>query len=137
MTPRVESSRTGNTDLSAEARAELQELLLARRRNSAEQAATHEATARELAHHTDTDTVIERELAEVCAARARESVQHAELALERMAAGTYGICEACGARIPLERLQAIPEARYCVACPGRWTGTRSELSAPGSERGRS
>lgn len=137
MTPWVEPSRTANTALCAEVRAELRDLLLARQRSSAEQAAIHEATARELAHQTDTDTVIERELAEVGATRARESVQQAELALERMAAGTYGMCEACGAPIPLERLQAIPEARYCVACPGRWTGTRRELSIPGFERGHS
>lgn len=34
-------------------------------------------------------------------------------ALERMARGTYGICETCGKPISFERLKAIPETSYC------------------------
>ena len=37
-------------------------------------------------------------------------------ALRRMAEGTYGTCERCGAAIPPERLEAIPRTRLCVAC---------------------
>jgi len=37
-------------------------------------------------------------------------------ALNRMAAGTYGICEECGKNIPVERLRALPATRYCVRC---------------------
>src|SRR5438552_14641532 len=37
-------------------------------------------------------------------------------ALDRMAQGTYGKCERCGADIPIERLEAIPTARLCVNC---------------------
>lgn len=52
------------------------------------------------------------------AASIRESVQErlAETirALERLDAGAYGSCEACGRPIPAERLEARPEARYCV-----------------------
>lgn len=52
------------------------------------------------------------------AASIRESVQErlAETisALERLDAGKYGSCEACGRPIPPERLRARPEARYCV-----------------------
>ena len=36
-------------------------------------------------------------------------------ALERVATGTYGICEQCGAPIPAERLEAQPATRRCVA----------------------
>jgi RNA polymerase-binding protein DksA len=39
-------------------------------------------------------------------------------ALTRIEDGTYGICEGRGEPIPKERLQAIPWARYCVACAG-------------------
>lgn len=137
MTPWVEPSRSNPPEVGSEAWTELRALLVAQLRTNAEQAATHEATARELAQHTDADSVIERELAEVCATRAREAVQQAEEALGRMAAGTYGACEACGAPIPLERLQVIPQARRCVACPSRRTGKRRELSVPGSDAGRS
>lgn len=118
MTPEVEPSRPAASHRSAQVRAELRALLVAQQRINAEQAAAHEATARELSGNTDADSVIERELAEVCATRARQALQEAEHALDRLAAGTYGTCEACGAAIPFERLQAIPEARYCVACPG-------------------
>jgi len=39
-----------------------------------------------------------------------------DAALERVAAGTYGICEVCGLPIPPERLEARPAARTHVAC---------------------
>ncbi|HET8617894.1 MAG TPA: TraR/DksA C4-type zinc finger protein [Acidimicrobiales bacterium] len=35
-------------------------------------------------------------------------------ALERLDAGTYGTCEACGGTIPDERLAAVPAARFCA-----------------------
>jgi DnaK suppressor protein len=35
-------------------------------------------------------------------------------ALERMRAGTYGICEVTGKPIPLARLQALPYATMCI-----------------------
>ena len=39
-----------------------------------------------------------------------------EAALERVADGTYGICEVCGRPIAEERLEAIPWAATCVSC---------------------
>ena len=36
-------------------------------------------------------------------------------ALERMDNGTYGVCEECGEEIPLDRLEANPAARACIA----------------------
>jgi DnaK suppressor protein len=39
-----------------------------------------------------------------------------EVALERMAQGTYGECEGCGMNISPGRLKALPWARYCVTC---------------------
>jgi DnaK suppressor protein len=35
-------------------------------------------------------------------------------ALDRLDAGTYGICEICGKPIPDGRLEAMPAARYCI-----------------------
>jgi DnaK suppressor protein len=35
-------------------------------------------------------------------------------ALERMDRGTYGRCVVCGAQIPDERLDAVPDTAYCV-----------------------
>jgi RNA polymerase-binding transcription factor DksA len=37
-------------------------------------------------------------------------------ALRRLDNQEYGWCEACGRSIPLERLEAIPHTRHCVAC---------------------
>ncbi len=37
-----------------------------------------------------------------------------ERALERMDAGTYGICERCGREIDYARLEAEPAALYCM-----------------------
>ena len=37
-------------------------------------------------------------------------------ALQKIDEGTYGICEECEEEIPIGRLKAIPEAKYCVAC---------------------
>ncbi|HET6964411.1 MAG TPA: TraR/DksA C4-type zinc finger protein [Acidimicrobiales bacterium] len=37
-----------------------------------------------------------------------------EAALDRLEAGRYGICEACGRPIGAERLDALPATRFCV-----------------------
>jgi len=37
-------------------------------------------------------------------------------ALEKIDDGDYGICEVCEEKIPIKRLKAIPDARYCIAC---------------------
>ncbi|MFP7834391.1 TraR/DksA family transcriptional regulator [Marisediminicola sp. LYQ134] len=39
-------------------------------------------------------------------------------ALERMDAGTYGLCAVCGEPIPLARLEVRPFARTCVVHAG-------------------
>lgn len=40
-------------------------------------------------------------------------------ALERMDAGTYGVCARCEQPIPYGRLLVFPEARLCAACGAR------------------
>jgi hypothetical protein len=37
-------------------------------------------------------------------------------ALQRVHAGTYGVCVDCGRNIPLTRLRARPEAARCIQC---------------------
>ena len=39
-----------------------------------------------------------------------------DAALERVAAGTYGVCVVCGRAIPAARLEARPFATTCVGC---------------------
>jgi RNA polymerase-binding transcription factor len=50
---------------------------------------------------------------------ARELLAQNERALDRMADGTYGICESCGDPIGKARLQAFPRATLCVQCKQR------------------
>jgi DnaK suppressor protein len=40
-------------------------------------------------------------------------------ALDRLDAGTYGLCEECGKGISAVRLEARPTARYCIPCQSR------------------
>lgn len=42
-----------------------------------------------------------------------------EHALERIDQGQYGICESCGAAIPVERLDVLPYSTLCVECASR------------------
>ncbi|MER5524684.1 TraR/DksA C4-type zinc finger protein [Streptomyces sp. NPDC002677] len=56
----------------------------------------------------------EHELA--LAANAREMLEQTERALEKLDAGTYGLCENCGNPIGKARMQAFPRATLCVEC---------------------
>jgi DnaK suppressor protein len=54
--------------------------------------------------------------------RLRENLHDVDLALSKIAKGTYGVCERCGNPISLERLEAIPYARLCVSCKQKEAG---------------
>ena len=45
-----------------------------------------------------------------------QSIREIQLALERISAGTYGICDSCGEEISTARLEALPQATRCVNC---------------------
>lgn len=51
----------------------------------------------------------------------RQQAQFGEIraALERLRAGTFGLCEACRGDIPVGRLRAVPAARLCLTCQGQ------------------
>ena len=59
----------------------------------------------------------ERASARRDATAAFAAIQDANRALEQVSDGTYGTCVGCGRSIPFERLEAVPRARTCVACP--------------------
>lgn len=50
------------------------------------------------------------------AVTARRRLADVEDALARLAAGTFGRCEQCGAAIGEGTLALVPETRYCAAC---------------------
>jgi len=45
-----------------------------------------------------------------------QSIRDVQSALERISAGTYGICDSCGEDISAERLSVLPQATSCVNC---------------------
>ncbi|MGJ5987901.1 TraR/DksA family transcriptional regulator [Streptomyces acidiscabies] len=59
---------------------------------------------------------ITREHEMALTANAREMLEQSERALERLDAGTYGLCESCGEAIGKARMQAFPRATLCVSC---------------------
>src|SRR5262249_21885503 len=66
-----------------------------------------------------------REGEQLSQARLAQRAKGLLLALQRLRAGTYGICDECGGPIATERLRALPSATTCLACQTR----REEPSA--------
>ena len=55
-----------------------------------------------------------------------EKLRMVDEALDRLAAGDYGVCLGCERRIPGKRLRALSWARYCVECQERLAAEREE-----------
>ena len=53
-------------------------------------------------------------------AKEHDALSEVEHAITRAETGLYGVCEMSGERIPNERLEAIPFARYTVSCQALW-----------------
>ena len=47
---------------------------------------------------------------------AKNLLDQAEEAMERVHEGVYGICADCGENIPVARLEVIPHTKFCVTC---------------------
>jgi DnaK suppressor protein len=60
----------------------------------------------------------ERQHAAALLQAAREQVTAIDAALQRLAAGRYGVCERCGRPIGEGRLAARPAAPTCIQCAG-------------------
>jgi RNA polymerase-binding transcription factor DksA len=90
--------------------ADARELLL-RRRHSLSRKPAHVGDP--AAHWGDWETV-----PEPVPERVRRELADIDAALTRIQEGCYGTCVNCGGPMGLQRLRAIPEARYCMACSG-------------------
>jgi DnaK suppressor protein len=64
-------------------------------------------------------TTFERDHEMSLANNARDMLTQTEHALERIADGTYGVCESCGQPIGKNRLIAFPRATLCLTCKQR------------------
>lgn len=61
-------------------------------------------------------TAFERAQITALLAAADAHLADVDMALDRIADGTYGRCERCGEPVTRERLLARPTARTCIAC---------------------
>lgn len=62
-----------------------------------------------------------------------EKLRMVDEALDRLAAGDFGLCLGCDQPIPDKRLQALPWARYCVVCQERLQAGNEEQPARPAE----
>ena len=62
---------------------------------------------------------VERERDLALSASANQAVEEIDRALRRMDIGTFGICERCGKKIAVARLEALPFAALCIECKSR------------------
>jgi len=59
--------------------------------------------------------------------RDKDKIEEIDLALFRMAAGNYGICESCRKPISLERLETLPASRLCRMCARKYDEKQKKL----------
>jgi RNA polymerase-binding transcription factor DksA len=90
--------------------------LLLNRRNALRR--SQAAIAGESSLHVPDEELSEGFLAE----KAARELAEVDAALGRIAAGRYGTCVSCGGPLGLQRLRAIPEARFCLGCSGQRPG---------------
>ena len=101
---RLEAERTAAQARLARTDADLAALFAASRDSNADD--EHDPEGQTIAY--------ERSQLSSVADRTRDHLGEVEAALDRVAAGTYGICEVCHRPIDPERLEARPTARTCV-----------------------
>jgi DnaK suppressor protein len=111
-----------------------QKLLRERERLLASRERLLEDTSRSLEDATDEDgndshladsasETVEREIELSLEDSAEHLLAGIDAALDRLAAGSYGLCERCGRPIAAERLAELPSATKCIDC--KWHEERS------------
>jgi len=107
VTEELTADRLRLIDEVAAADAELSDLL----RNSGDGAGDDQADSG--------SSALEREHELTLVNNTRDLLDQTSHALDRLAAGTFGVCESCGQAIGKARLQAFPRAMLCVSCKQR------------------
>ena len=70
----------------------------------------HLADLEEMSEVQDTEATVE------IVERGSEILEQVDRALDGIEAGTYGICDECGDKIGIDRLEALPFATQCIKC---------------------
>ena len=82
-------------------------------------------------HPADRGTeTYEQELDETTDMILAEEQRQVEIALQRIAQGSYGKCVDCGKDIPAARLEAMPEAVRCIDDQRRYEAVLRERGVP-------
>jgi RNA polymerase-binding transcription factor DksA len=80
-------------------------------------------------HPADIGTeVFEHEKNQSLLEQVQSELGEIDFAFQRLESGDYGTCQACRKRIPAERLEAMPAARFCVEDQAK---SERELGLPG------
>ena len=78
----------------------------------------------EIEHHIDpmddSRALVDRETAITLGDKDSELLRQIKAALQRMADGTFSVCDGCGEEISLARLAAVPWALRCKGCEEEW-----------------
>jgi DnaK suppressor protein len=108
--PTIPAAR-GTSGLSAGQLAALRAMLEQQRRFRLDQLAQlHRAD--QLGRLSGSDAEISQSLL----AGARAALRDVAQALQRMDEGRYGRCRQCSARLPVERLEILPQVALCMSC---------------------
>src|SRR3972149_2374063 len=67
----------------------------------------------------DAATVLAADVLSRLEGQGKHELDEIGAARARLEGGTFGFCERCPRPIPLERLRAMPTARYCLPCQSR------------------
>lgn len=91
-----------------------------------------EAAAEAREHQSDdwAQADAERDLAFALEERESAELIAIDAALRRIADGSYGLCDDCGARIATARLHASPTALRCVGCQEKTEKARGGAHTP-------
>ena len=88
-------------------------------RNDAREMASEDRSTYSL-HMADHGTdAMEREKSLLLAQRGGDYIDYLNEALQRIEAGTFGICRTCKGPIGRGRLEAVPTASQCISCKSK------------------
>ena len=74
------------------------------------------------------------QVARVLTLAAESALSDIDTALQRLADGSYGVCERCADSIPWERLEVLPMTRLCTPCQYLAESGRPDLVRRGHTR---
>jgi DnaK suppressor protein len=92
-----------------------QQILRVRRGEESAEASANADTRDQAREYEDAQKLAALELEGNLEAADDDRLSNIERALQKIADGTYGLSDASGAPIPMERLEAAPEALYTLA----------------------